>query len=345
MTRIHVSPTDFNPALRPMDRTWASLWSKIQGKLRAMGYRPGTLRVYRAALRGLACSSRQTPDRIERRHLDFYLRRLTRNQCSASWVGMNLSILRTVFDKCYRKGLLNGRTGPRRAQSLPHILSTAEAGRLLAAAASPRDAFLLSLLYGCGLRPGEAIALRWSDFDPESREVVVNGRRIPLPVGLYALVDAGRERCDPSFHVFAGRKPDTHLGLRAVSALIRRLAREADMHGPISAMTLRHSFAAHQLQAGMNVRELQEQLGHTSVETTLRYCALDPPPVESPLDRTPAGDQRGSGEAPGVHPHTLLPMIPVSDSVPPFPVEQPGRYFLAWLKRVWSNRRRPRRSG
>ena len=226
---------------------------------------------------------------------------------------------------------------------------------MLAVSATPRDAFLLSLLYGCGLRPGEAIALRWGDFDPANREVVVAGRRIPFPEALMDLVCAGCERCEPQDWVFAGRRPDRPLGLRAVGAIVHRHAREAGLDRPVSAMMLRHSYAAHQLQAGMTVRELQEQLGHTSIETTLRYCALEPPRVKSPLDQMPAPttDNRSpvteneSGSAhTRPHPHTLVPPIPVSDSTPPFPVRHPVRYFLAWLRsRLCARPRRQRLSG
>ncbi len=359
MTRTHVRPEAFQPPLT-LAATWPGLWSMTQRRLRELGYRPGTLRVYRAALRGLAQSSGQPPSRVERRHVDFYLRRLTRKHCSASWVAMNLSVLRTVFDKCFGADLLAGRQGPRRAHALPEILQVTEVGRLLAASATPRDAFLLSLLYGCGLMPGEAIALRWGDFDVSSREVVVTGRRVPLPDALMDLIRAGCQRCEPGDWVFTGRRPGRPLGLRALSAIVHRHAREAGLDRPVSAMMLRHSFAAHQLQAGMSVRELQEQLGHTSVESTLRYSALEPPCVESPLDRAYAGEQRGSQEAPGVTPQThtttpsgtpippqaAIPPIPVGESEPPFPVEHPVRYFLGWRRRrFWPRPRRRRPPG
>ncbi|MDX2451672.1 hypothetical protein, partial [Desulfosarcina sp.] len=58
--------------------------------------------------------------------------------------------------------------GPRRPRSLPLFLPVEDVSKLLSATSSPRDALLLSLLYGCGLKPGEAIALRWGAFDPDA---------------------------------------------------------------------------------------------------------------------------------------------------------------------------------
>jgi hypothetical protein len=92
------------------------------------------------------------------------------------------------------------------------------------------------------------------------------------------------------------------------------------MERTIHPMMLRNSYALHQIQAGMNVRELQENLGHETIESTLRYAALEPPEAVSPLDRI-AGPSVAE-----------IPEIAVGASEPPFPVEHPVRYFLNWLR-------------
>ena len=95
---------------------------------------------------------------------------------------------------------------------------------------------------------------------------------------------------------------------------------------------LRHSYALHQLRAGLNVRALQQALGLRDIEGALRYraCLLPVEEVTSPLD------------ALAVQPPEV-PTIPVGDSAPPFPVENPVRYFLAWLRTLF--RRGPLRAG
>lgn len=308
---------------------WPRFWQQVRKTLRASGYGQGTLHLYRSVLRGIARSSHQPPGRVGPAQIDFYLRRLGYARRSASWIGMNISVLRTVFDKCCGLDLMRGRRGPRRPRPLPEALSVAEVSNLLAAAASPRNALLLSLLYGCGLKPGEAVSLRWGAFDPDAGTLRVGERSLPLPTGLMPLFRTGLARCGSEAHVFAGRKAGRHMTLRAVSRIVRNAAEEARIHRPVSPMTLRHSYALHQLQAGMNVRELQENLGHETIESTLRYCALEPPEAASPLDRIaePAA--------------AVLPEIPVGDSEPPFPVERPARYFLSWLKGLF---RKPRRA-
>ena len=133
-----------------------------------------------------------------------------------------------------------------------------------------------------------------------------------LPAGLLELARAGRERCGEDAWVFAGRHPDRHLALRSAARVVRRTVREAGLPSWVSANVLRHSYAVHQLQAGASIRQVQEDLGHQSVETTLVYMSCLPIEVESPLDALPVNH---------------IPELLTSDCLPPFPVEEPLGYF------------------
>ena len=75
--------------------------------------------------------------------------------------------------------------------------------------------------------------------------------------------------------------------VRWLELVVRRAAVRADLVGGVSAMTLRHSYALHALEAGANVRAVQEALGHVRIETTLIYARLLSPKATSPLDRLP----------------------------------------------------------
>jgi site-specific recombinase XerD len=316
---------------------WARFWRQTRERFRREGigrgpdgYARGTLRLYRSVLRGLARSSHQPPDRIGGAHLDFYLRRLARSPCSASWLAMNRSVLRRVFDPQDRRGLLQG-CGPRRPRRLPESLTTGETAILLRAATCPRDALLLALLYGCGLKPGETVRLIWGHFDPVEGLLRLGDRFLAVPSGLGPILRAGLERCGPESFVFAGRRPGAHLSERTVGRVVRQAAKAAGLNRSVNAGMLRHSYALHQLRAGLNVRALQQALGLRDIEGALRYraCLLPVEEVTSPLD------------ALAVQPPEV-PTIPVGDSAPPFPVENPVRYFLAWLRTLF--RRGPLRA-
>ena len=324
--RAHAIDQPLAPPLTLAGCDWSGLWKELQRVFRALDYRPGTLRLYRAVLRGLARSSRLPPDRIARAHIDYYLRGLAYRHRSASWLAMNLSVLRNVFDRCCDLELLGARRGPRRPHRLPETLSSDEVSSLFRAAASPRDALLLVLLYGCGLKPGEAARLRWGQFDPETGLLRIDERELPAPEAARALLRAGRERCGPEALVFAGRVAGRPLATRTVSRIVRETARAAELNRPVCALMLRHSYAVHQLQAGMNVRALQVALGLRDLAGALRYAACTPPPVRSPLE-DPNG--QASAEDPAV---ASIPEIAVEESTPPFPVEHRSRYFVTWLR-------------
>ena len=95
-------------------------------------------------------------------------------------------------------------------------------------------------------------------------------------------------RCPAGALVFPGGQPGEPLRPRTVERIVREAAAAAGIGRPCSAMTLRHSYAAHCLARGVNVRALQEALGHARIETTLLYTRLTPPPAVSPLDLTDA---------------------------------------------------------
>jgi hypothetical protein len=120
--------------------SWRAFWGEVRSELEGAGYAPGSRRLYRSVLRGLYRSCRCAPAQLTRRDLERHLYRLTRRHRSASWVAMNLSVLRTVFDRIGGLQLVGARRGPRRPQRLPRFVSPSQAGALLGHAASPRDA-------------------------------------------------------------------------------------------------------------------------------------------------------------------------------------------------------------
>jgi integrase len=189
----------------------------------------------------------------------------------------------------------------------------------VSAADNPRDALAIALLYGCGLKPGELALLRWQDFDMADAELAIPSprtRTVPIPQGVKNIIAMGQDRCKPTDFVFAGRAANTRLSVRTIDRIVRTTAQFAGILKPVTAMTLRHSYAVHQLQAGINIREIQQRLGLRSLETMMRYLHCIPEDVSSPLDSLT--------ESP-------IPDLPTDDIQLPFPHTSPARYFYRWL--------------
>ena len=179
---------------------------------------------------------------------------------------------------------------PRQNRRLPHVLSRDEVARLLAqpSGAEPpalRDRALLELMYACGLRASEAIALEAGDVDLEAGVLRARGKgnkeRL-VPVGsaaaraLRAYLQRGRphlvgDRWESRLFV---NQRGTGLTRQGLYKIVQRHAAAAGLAHKMSPHTLRHTFATHLLAGGCDLRSLQEMLGHADIATTQLYTHL-----------------------------------------------------------------------
>jgi len=176
---------------------------------------------------------------------------------------------------------------PRKTRRLPRTLSPSEAERLIDAAAGTtpralRDRALVELLYGAGLRVGEAVGLGKTDVDLEHRLVRATGKgdkeRIvplgrPAAEALRLYLSRGRPHLDrrhrPELFLNAQGGGLTRAG---VFLVLRRLAEKAGLEPErVHPHLLRHSFATHLLEGGADLRSVQEMLGHADLATTELY--------------------------------------------------------------------------
>jgi integrase/recombinase XerD len=159
---------------------------------------------------------------------------------------------------------------------VPLVLSKKEIKRILAMAPSQKARVMLSLAYGCGMRAGEVVRLKVGDIDGEQKIIRIvqskgrKDRNVPRP-----------ERV-----LFPGYR-GKHLSARQISRLFKQTALEARITKPVTLHTLRHSFATHLLERGVDIRVIQALLGHTKLTTTARYASVATgmiAAVDSPLD-------------------------------------------------------------
>ena len=184
---------------------------------------------------------------------------------------------------------------------VPLVLGQQEVKRVLAMAPGLKARVMLSLAYGCGLRAGEVVRLKVGDIDSAQniiRIVQSKGRKdrnVMLPSDILGLLrdwwkerptgqDKGIAREDRLLFPGYGGK---HLSTRQISRLFKVAARAAVIIKPVTLHTLRHSFATHLLERGVDIRVIQALLGHSKLTTTARYASVATgmiAAVESPLD-------------------------------------------------------------
>jgi len=201
----------------------------------------------------------------------------------------------------------------REPQRVPLILSQDETRRLLLMAPNLKTRVLLSLAYGTGLRVGEVVKLKVRHIDSVQRIIRVEqgkglkDRHVMLsPETLALLRDWWAERsarwdndisADDRW-LFPGRRKGLHLSTRQVSRLFHEAADVAGIRKAVTLHTLRHSFATHLFDRGVDIRTIQALLGHDKLETTARYTRVATgmiSNVESPLDDL-SGDRKRKGK-------------------------------------------------
>jgi len=249
---------------------------------------PHTLRSYRSDLAefGRFVGPGKALDAVDARTVRGYLAHLHARRLEPASVGRKLAALRSWFRFLVRRGALQRNAarevrGPRVPKKLVSFLPIDEAtalveGKALRGTARPRDLAILELLYASGLRVSELAALTLDAVDRAGRTVRVLGKgrkeRI-VPFGAKAaraleayLADRAATR-GPLFTNHRGAR----LTPRAIHAIVRRSAAAAGIARRVSPHTLRHTFATHLLDAGADLRAIQEFLGHSRLSTTQRY--------------------------------------------------------------------------
>lgn len=181
---------------------------------------------------------------------------------------------------------------------LPVVLSPEEAGRLIGAARNLYHRVMLMMLYCCGLRRTEVCRLKVSDIDSQRMMLrVTHGkggvdRDVPLSPKLLETLREYWRWMRPKTYLFPGTKNgwrvDKPISSKAVWTAVRWAAERAGIDKRVSPPTLRHSYATHQLEAGMDLKALQVLLGHEDLATTSRYLHLSGKHLQAittPLDR------------------------------------------------------------
>ena len=287
---------------------WTAFWQQISAQLHARRYAEGTRAQYRTILRSFYRHARRRPAETTTALIQEYIVKLTEKHYSWSWIGMNISVLRSVFDKLAGQTLTLHFSTPKRAQTLPEILSRNETRALLAAADTTRDQLMLGLLYGCGLKISELRHLTWGDIAAgrlHLRTASAETRDLEIPHELLPVLDYGKARCPSADYIFQGRFSGTPLSTRMIELTVRRARDIAGILKPVTAMTLRHSYAVHCLENGESIRDLQQALGHEHVKTTLQYtrCIL-PTDLESPIDPIKRNQREDRQQAADCRPQT-----------------------------------------
>jgi integrase/recombinase XerD len=264
---------------------------------------PGTVSGYVKNVEELALYYGRSPDKITREEIRSYLhyliveKKFSYSYCNHKMVAINFFHREVLGRK------MDLRIPMKKNERLPEPLSREEVARLILAARNPKHRVLIMTAYSAGLRVSELVRLRPHDINSERMLIRVDqgkGRKDRYTLLSERLLGELRgywRQYRPEKWLFVSQVIGNHLPREtAARAFYRMKERAGIVHGH-GIHTLRHSFATHLLEAGVDLRTIQILMGHNSLNTTVKYLHVTQKHIEetqSPLDllRLPKSDDQ-----------------------------------------------------
>lgn len=268
---------------------------KLEQQVTLRGQSRSTLQNYIRRIALFVMRFEKLPEQIDPEEINEYLAALARDPKSPS----RSSFKHMVYGLRYYYRLMGmnreaiALPSLKKESKLPVILNQQELKELFAAPTLLKQRVVLSLIYSAGLRGQEVINLRISDVDFERKTIHIRqskykkDRVVPLAdsmaVGLKKYLAAE----NPHIWLFNGKEPDGRYSVRGLSWVMRENLKKTSITKDVNLHSLRHSYATHLLEQGLNIVTLKELLGHADITTTMIYlhvaqCQFINP--HSPLD-------------------------------------------------------------
>jgi len=268
----------------------------LEKKLLLKAYSMHTIKSYRNSFaKFLVHFARQDIDALDKSAIEDYMHQLiVHHKISES---KQNSVINAI--KFYYEAVLGGQREkykiqrPKRPKALPNVLSESEVMRLINSPSNIKHRVILNLLYSAGLRVSEVIGLRISDIQSDNATIFVKGgkgkkdRVTTLADGVLPILRAYYLKEKPAYWLIEGASGGQY-SPSSIEKIFRAAAIKSGINAWATPHTLRHSFATHLIQAGVNLRYVQTLLGHSSSKTTEIYThvvSLENKIVLSPLDR------------------------------------------------------------
>jgi site-specific recombinase XerD len=248
---------------------------------------------------------RRSPDTAEGEDLRAFQLHQRENRVQPPTMNSTVAALRFFFTTtCDRPEMARHLRLVKQPQKLPVVLTTEEVLLLLEAAPGPKYKAALGVAYGAGLRVSEVAKLKLSDIDRERMVLRVEqgkgykDRNGMLSPRLLELLEEWWLVGQPATWLFPGRDPLLPITTRQLYRVVCDTAAAVGIEKRVSPHTLRHSFATHLLEQGVDIRVIQVALGHSKLDTTARYAHVASKvlrDVLSPLDQlTPLTRKKGT---------------------------------------------------
>ena len=240
--------------------------------------------------------NQRQPENITREDIKTYLAYLiSEKKQSPSSVNLVLCALKFFYEGVLEKDIFKKIKTPKQEKKIPMVLTKEEIFAMINSIKNKKHKLLIELLYSSGLRVSEAVALKTENINLDERIAKIvagKGKKDRLVILSRNLSKNLKKYLDKrkfeSQYVFPTQKnKKEHLSIRQAQKIVNKAAKKAGIKKRVFCHALRSSFATHLLEAGTDIRIIQELLGHTNLQTTQRYTKVSTEQlkkVKSPLD-------------------------------------------------------------
>lgn len=274
---------------------FTDLYKRFERRMVTSGHSASTLKNYGRHIAAVALHFNCLPTVLSNDQLEDYLHSILKeSQPSETYFKHTIYGLRFLFrlEGCDDKRVELPTI--KKQVKLPKVLSREEVKRLFKAATLLKHRLLLGFLYGCGLRCGEVRAIKVAHISIDRKQLYVpafktnHDRYVPLGNLLIKGIQQYLDCFKPATYFFHGKDFDSRYSQRGVQWTIQSLCKQAGIQNGASVHTLRHSYATHLLEDGLDIVSVKNLLGHARIETTMLYLHVmqkDRSRLFSPLDK------------------------------------------------------------
>jgi site-specific recombinase XerD len=274
---------------------FASAWKLLDQQVTLRGQSHSTLDNYIRCIAQISLHFGRLPECVMDEEINEYLTGLALSAKSPSRSSFKHSVygLRYYFRLMGQNKRAISLPSLKKEAKLPVILNRSELKELFKAPTLLKHRIVLTLIYSAGLRGQEVINLKLSDIDFERRTIHIRqskykkDRIVPLADYMGKGLKKYLQAEHPHLWLFNGQEPDGRYSVRGLSWVMRESLKKASICKEVTLHSLRHSYATHLLEEGLNIVTLKELLGHAHIATTMIYLHVAQCPLikaHSPLD-------------------------------------------------------------
>lgn len=289
-----VSPAAYGPASQ--EDTMGTIREKMTADLDLRGFAATTKKEYLQRAQNFVAYYDRPPTELGEREIrEFLLYLVNERKTGSATQHMYIAAIKFLYTTTLNRPEVVAKIPwPKRAQTLPDILTGEEVEQIFQQIASLKHRAILMTAYGAGLRISEACSLETSDIDSKRMLIHVHegkgakDRYVMLSERLLDVLRTYWKTARPQGRfLFPGAIPGRSITTSAVQRVLHQVVVQCHFNKRVTAHSLRHGFATHLLETGTDIRTIQRLLGHSSVQTTARYTRVTERHIgrtKSPLD-------------------------------------------------------------